>query len=214
MKRVQVLEVGIFATNCYLYWDDATADGVIIDPGAGADAIGAAVHSCRIRPRAILLTHGHVDHIAAVAAMKSQFEIPLCIGHGEETMLADSSANISALVGQPLVVPPPYHLAADEELLTFGSLNFKVLFTPGHTPAGVCYLDESEGVLFCGDTLFHGSIGRTDFPGSSHELLMKSIEKRILTLPDRVICYPGHGPQTSVGAERVNNPFITGKYFA
>ena len=94
----------------------------------------------------------------------------------------------------------------------FGSVALRVLSTPGHTPGGVCYLDEQEGILFCGDTLFSGSIGRTDLPGGSHDQLIESISNKILTLPDEIVCLPGHGPQTTVGAERNNNPFLAGGY--
>lgn len=210
--KVTTIVVGPFEVNCYLYWDESTCDAVVIDPGADAARIVAAIEKADLKLRAILLTHGHGDHIAAVKEIKERFDLPLYIGRGEEDLLKNPSANVSALVGYPIVAPQPDHLVEDEELVQLGSINLRVLSTPGHTPAGVCYLDESAGRLFCGDCLFWGSIGRTDFPGGSLERLLESIRTKILTLPDGVICYPGHGPETTVGAERLNNPFLTGGY--
>ncbi|MFQ5453277.1 MAG: MBL fold metallo-hydrolase [Candidatus Zixiibacteriota bacterium] len=210
---LKMFAIGPFEVNCYLFWDEKTKDGVIIDPGAEEQLIIENIEKYNFTPKAILLTHGHGDHIAAVAAVKDKYNIPLYIGAGEEKLLESPSANVSAIFAQPIVAPPPDYLLKDEQLISFGSFNLKVLSTPGHSPGGVCYLDESEGVLFCGDTLFYGSIGRTDLPGSSYEQLMNSIQDKILSLPDSIICYPGHGIQTTVGAERVNNPFLKGNYF-
>ncbi|MFH2048828.1 MAG: MBL fold metallo-hydrolase [bacterium] len=212
--KLEVLVVGMFEVNCYLYWDETSKDGIIIDPGDEEEQIINRVEELGINLKAILLTHGHGDHIVAVEAVKEKYNIPLYIGNGEEELLKNPSANVSALIGHPIVAPPPDYLVDDEQLLTFGAINLKVLSTPGHSPAGVCYLDENEGLLFTGDTLFWSSIGRTDFPGSSHETLMNSINIKIMTLPDSIVCFPGHGPKTTVGAERENNPFLTGRFFA
>lgn len=209
---LKTLILGPFEVNCYLYFDEQTKDGVIIDPGAEEDRIIETVEQIAFAPLAILLTHGHGDHIAAVAAVKEKYDIPLYIGKGEEELLANPSTNVSAFFSQPVVSPPADYLLEDEQLIVFGGITLKVLSTPGHSPAGVCYLDESEGVIFCGDTIFRSSVGRTDFPGCSLEKLIESIQNKILSLPDSIICYPGHGPQTTVGAERINNPFLKGKY--
>jgi glyoxylase-like metal-dependent hydrolase (beta-lactamase superfamily II) len=213
-KQLETVVVGPFFVNCYLFWDDQTGDGVIIDPGAEANEIFEEVANSGMTPRAILLTHGHGDHIAAVAEVKEKYDLPLYVGKGEEELLKNPSANVSALLDQPIVAPDPDRLLVDEERVDIGSLSFRVLATPGHSPAGVCYLVEEQGILFCGDSLFAGSIGRTDLPGCSHGLLIESIQKKILSLPDQVVCYPGHGPQTTVGAERTSNPFLVGGYFA
>lgn len=196
-----------------MYWDEATRDGVIIDPGAEENLIFRQVSDSNMVPRAILLTHGHADHIAAVAAVKDKYRIPLYIGRGEETLLANPSANVSAFFADPIVAPPADFLLDDEQLVELGTLSLRVLATPGHSPGGICYLDETAGLLFCGDTLFYGSIGRTDFPGCSHKALIDSINDKILKLPDKTVCYPGHGPETTVGGERANNPFLRGDYF-
>ena len=212
--RIDTIVVGPFEVNCYLIWNEQTGDAVIIDPGADEHLIFDAVQKARVTPRAILLTHGHGDHIAAVGAVKSKYDILLYCGDGEERLLANPTANVSIFLGVPIVAPPPDVKLKDEEHVAFGGLQFLVLSTPGHSPAGVCYLHETEGILICGDTLFAGSIGRTDLPGGSIETLLNSIRQKILTLPDSVVCYPGHGPRTTVGAERRSNPFLTGEIYA
>lgn len=212
--KVETIVVGAFQVNCYLYWDEVAKRGVIIDPGDEEERISEAVKRAGFEPLAVLLTHAHVDHIVAVAPLMKEFEIPLYAGKGEETLLAKPSENMSALIGHPVTAPKADSLLVDEEKVLLGPIELRVLATPGHSPGGVCYLDEREGVLFTGDTLFWGSVGRTDFPGCSHEKLISSIRRKILPLPDGVKCYPGHGPSTTVGGERANNPFLIGGNFA
>ena len=211
--NVQTVVVGPFQVNCYLYYDEASKLGVIIDPGAEEHAIVKAVEKAGFRPLAILLTHGHADHIAAVAPLMDRYNIPLYAGKGEEALLADPSLNMSAFVGAPLTAPTPDTLLNDNELVQVGPIELRVLTTPGHSPGGICYLDERAAILFCGDTLFWGSVGRTDFPGCSHEQLIDSINRQLLPLPPSVICYPGHGPTTTIGGEKRNNPFLSGSHF-
>ncbi|HQL24867.1 MAG TPA: MBL fold metallo-hydrolase, partial [candidate division Zixibacteria bacterium] len=159
--QVQTLVVGAFQVNCYLYWGDAAGRGVIIDPGDEEERIADAVTKAGFEPAAVLLTHGHGDHIAAVSPLMKQYGIPLWAGAGEEKLLANPTANISALVGRPVTTPVPDKLLRDNEVVSAGPFDLRVLATPGHSPGGVCYLDERAGVLFTGDTLFWGSIGRT-----------------------------------------------------
>jgi len=212
--QVHTVVVGPFAVNCYLLWDQKTSEGVIIDPGAEAEEIAEEIDEFNIVPKAILLTHGHGDHIAAVAELKKMFNVPLYVGRGEEGLLSDPGANISAFFDHPIVAPTPDCVVEDEELISVGGIELRVLATPGHTAAGVCYLEESAGRLFCGDTLFAGSIGRTDLTGGDYVRLISSIQKKILTLPDNVLVFPGHGPQTTVGTERGSNPFLIGGRYA
>lgn len=210
--RLTTLIVGPFQVNCYLYWDPTSKTGIVFDPGGDEDVIFEAIRQTGMDLRAILLTHGHGDHIAAVAAIKQRFEVPLYMSEKDARLLSTPSDLVSTFYGRPVTAPPADSYVCDEQVLTVGPIAFRVLGTPGHSPGGVCYLDENEGVLFCGDTLFAGSIGRTDLPGGSYEQLLDSIHSKILTLPDAIVCLPGHGQQTTVGAERTGNPFLTGGY--
>lgn len=212
VMELKTIVVGPLEVNCYLYWNKASKDAVVIDPGGDEELIFEAIASSGAEPRAILLTHGHGDHIASVQTVMEKFRIPLYIGKADRDLLANPPEFLFSFYGKPIQSPQADFLVTDEQLLMFGSVALRVLSTPGHTPGGVCYLDEQEGILFCGDTLFSGSIGRTDLPEGSHDQLIESISNKILTLPDEVVCLPGHGPQTTVGAERNNNPFLAGGY--
>ena len=212
--RIHTLVVGPFAVNCYLLWNEETSAGVVIDPGAEAESINGAIEDIGMNPKAILLTHGHGDHIAAVAELKETYSIPLYIGAGEEKLLADPSANVSALFASPIVAPEPDYLVKDNEVINPAGIRLTVLSTPGHTSAGVCYLEDRAGRLFAGDTLFSGGIGRVDLPGGNFEQLLGSIRRKILTLPDEVLVLPGHGPHSTVGVERTTNPWLLGDSFA
>ncbi|UCD18398.1 MAG: MBL fold metallo-hydrolase [Candidatus Zixiibacteriota bacterium] len=209
---IETIIVGPFEVNCYLVYNEEDSSGVIIDPGDEEERIMDRIVKNGIKPAAILLTHGHGDHIAAVEPLKEHYRLPLYIGKGDEQMLTSPSGNISAMFGYEIVCPPADHILQDGDVFRAGSLEFTVLATPGHTRGGICYFAGKN--LFCGDTLFNGSIGRTDLPGGNFEQLIGAIERNILTLPDDIFCYPGHGPATTVGAERKSNPFLTGRHFA
>jgi hydroxyacylglutathione hydrolase len=210
--KLKTVVVGPFEVNCYVYGNEKTKEAVVIDPGGDEQLIFEAIDRSKVLPLAILLTHGHGDHIASVGDLKEKFRVPLYMSQADKDLLNTSSEMVAAFYGHPVYCPPADFFVSDEQPLTFGSIVLRVLSTPGHTPGGVCYLDEHEGILFCGDTLFKSSIGRTDLPGGSHEQLIKSIQTKILTLPNNIICYPGHGPKTTVGAERINNPFLRDSY--
>ncbi len=209
--EIEILEVSPFLVNCYLVWSKEDKLGVIIDPGDEDQLILERIGTIDFQPKAILLTHGHADHIAAVEPLKKKLDIPLYIGKGDENMLESPSANVSMMVGLQITCPPADHILEDGNVISFGSLKFSIFSTPGHSPGGICYFIENS--LFCGDTLFNGSIGRTDLPGGDYRQLIDSIEKNILSLPDDIICYPGHGPKTTVGYEKKHNPFLTGDRF-
>jgi glyoxylase-like metal-dependent hydrolase (beta-lactamase superfamily II) len=211
--KLKTVVVGIFEVNCYLYWDETSLDGVIIDPGADFESIKSEVEKAGFNPKALLLTHGHGDHIGAVRETLEFYKIPLYAGSGEEELLSNAESNLSGSFGVNITTPTPDFLVKDEETITIGNLQFKILATPGHSPGGICYLDEVQNILFCGDTLFFSSIGRTDFPGCSHQQLLDSIHTKLLPLPDTIICYPGHGPATTIGGEKTNNPFLKGYGF-
>ncbi len=212
--ELQTIPVGPFQVNCYLYWDPQTHDGVIVDPGFDDAILISAIEATEMNLRAILLTHGHGDHIAAVDALRNHFSAPLYVGAGDEALLARPSEEVAALLGQKINPIKPDHIMQGEQVVKFGSVMMRVLATPGHTRGGVCFLDEKENQLFTGDTLFWGSIGRTDLAGGSMPTLLNSIKTQILSLPDAIRCYPGHGPETTVGAERSSNPFLTGGFYA
>ncbi|MFH1699259.1 MAG: MBL fold metallo-hydrolase [Candidatus Zixiibacteriota bacterium] len=206
--KIETIVVSMFQTNCYLVYDEKSKEGVIIDPGDEADRIIDETDKFGVKPTAVILTHGHGDHVGGVNEVVNKFKIPLYAGKGEEELLASAEKNMSSAVGMPVVCPQPERLLIDDDKVNFGFHAFTVIQTPGHSPGGVCYY--SEKILFCGDTLFFGSIGRTDFPGCSHEQLINSIKTKLLILPDETVCYPGHGPATSIGFERKCNPFLTG----
>lgn len=205
------LIVGMFETNCYLVFDPVKSEGVIIDPGDEADRILKELNRLEFDPKMILLTHGHADHIGAVTEIQDNFKIPLYAGRGEESLLRSAAENFSSMVGNPVVISSPEKLLGDGDEITFGSVSLSVIQTPGHSPGGICFY--TDGYVFCGDTLFYGSVGRTDFPGCSHEQLLESITNKLLVLPDDTVCFPGHGPSTSIGDEKRHNPFLKGGYF-
>jgi len=209
--QVETIPVSPFETNCYIIRPDDENNCVVIDPGDEDEKIIDFIEKNNLNPKAILLTHGHADHIAAVKPIKEKFDIPLYVGKGEEQLLENPSANVSAIFGFQITCPKPEHILNDSDVFEIGSMKFTVFATPGHSPGGICYFIENK--LFCGDTLFNGSVGRTDLPGGDYQTLIKSIDKNILSLPDDIICYPGHGPATTVGEERRNNPFLTGNRF-
>ncbi len=209
--QIEIITVSPFEENCCLVWSEKDKFGVIVDPGDEDELIIEKIKKLGFIPRAILLTHGHGDHIGAVAPLKENYDIPVYIGKEDAPMLLSPSANISAIFGYEVVCPPADFLVEDEQVIKIGSLEFVVFSTPGHTKGGVCYF--CENVLICGDTLFSGSIGRTDLPGGDFHQLIDSIDKKILSLPDDIVCYPGHGPATTVGTERQHNPFLAGRNF-
>jgi hydroxyacylglutathione hydrolase len=203
--------VGPFATNCYIVGSEESKQGIIIDPGDEAGVILGRVADLGLDIKLIVLTHGHIDHVGALKAVKEATGAEMAI-HADD---AKSLRGLRGLLQSVLVPglsyplpPPPERLLADGDSIDVSGLHFQVLHTPGHTPGGICLL--GEGVVFSGDALFHYGIGRTDLPGGSYHRLVESIRTRLLVLPDETIVYPGHGPETTIGAERAGNPFLSG----
>lgn len=214
MAILDIIVVGDYQVNCYLYRKDiSTNEVIIIDPGADAPKIINFIESKKLAPLAIMLTHGHTDHIGAVNSLREKYQVPLYAGINELEMLSDPAKNLSVYLDEPISIEKPEFALRNEQMVALAGTNLKILATPGHSPGGICIVDERANLVFCGDTLFFGSIGRTDFPGCSTELLLNSIKTQLLSLPDSFICYPGHGPKTTIGGERVNNPFLKGNYF-
>ena len=202
----------MFQENGLLLWPADGADCWIVDPGfpPQTDAIVSAIEQHGLTPRAVLLTHCHVDHLAGVPDMREAFaDTPLWSPRDEEHMLGRADANLSAQMGFSIELAPAERLLSPGETLTLGELSWTVLDVAGHSPGGLAYHCEAAGVVITGDALFAGSIGRTDFPGSSAERLLRNIRENLLTLPDDTVVYSGHGPASTIGTERAHNPFLT-----
>ncbi len=204
--RVKRLVVGIVGTNTYLVYDEETKKAVVVDPGDRADLILEAAERLELMPEAILLTHGHFDHIMAANELKAAWHVPVYACKKEEEIMGDWEKNLVASY-----YDTPYTVKADvlvEEGDTFEAAGFvwKVLETPGHTIGSCCYYIEKEKVLFSGDTLFCGSYGRTDLPTGSGRMIIGSVTRLLEELPDDVMVYPGHMDETTIGFEKKNNP--------
>lgn len=198
--------VGAMGANCYIISCPETKKAAVIDPGAEAKNLYRWVLEKGYQVEDILLTHGHFDHIGAVDELRTLLQAKVGIHEADAIMLTSGQANLSSYVGRALDTKPADFLFEDGQVLTVGNLRITVLATPGHTQGGVCFLT-SEGLL-SGDTLFDGSIGRTDFPGGSLEQLLDGIEKKLLVLPEETRVYPGHGSETTIGREKRGNPFL------
>jgi glyoxylase-like metal-dependent hydrolase (beta-lactamase superfamily II) len=199
-----------FAENTYLVGLPGRDDVVVIDPGLEPDLILDFLRETGQVPAAILNTHGHGDHIGGNRAMKAAFpDAPLIIGINEAPLLSDANANVSAVFGMPITSPPADRLVNEGDVVHTAGMKLEVLDVPGHSPGHVVFLYRAEPcIVFGGDVLFRGSIGRYDFPGSDGRLLRDGIRAKLFTLPPETIVYPGHGPATTVGIEKRSNPFV------
>lgn len=199
--------VGAIGANCFIVGDETTREVFVIDAGDEPERILDALRTLRARPTALVNTHGHFDHIEAVNAVRKATGAPFWIHEAECEVLEQGPARAKAIFGIDLPSSPvPDRWLVDGDRLAVGSLAFTVRHTPGHSPGGVCLI--ADGLAFVGDTLFAGSIGRTDLPGGDPETLLESIARVLLPLPDDTVCYPGHGPETTIGEERRSNPFV------
>lgn len=208
--KVIAIPNGQFVENCYLVVDEAARECAVIDPGEAAGLILHKLQATGARPTAIWLTHGHLDHVLGVPRLKAETGAPVWL-HAADRALYDrvpEQARWFGLDAEPL--PPVDHTYAAGDSIRVGSIELTVRHTPGHSPGSVCLT--APGVVFGGDVLFAGSIGRSDLPGGDYDTLIRSIERELLVLPDETIVYSGHGPETTVGHERRTNPFLTGAY--
>jgi len=202
--KILTLPVGMMGVNCYIVRGD-DQNAVLIDPGASEEKIVQTLNQEGLKPCAILLTHGHFDHIGAVTALRDRYGVPVLIGALDEEMLSDPYKNASALIGAPLVPFSADKVLKDGETVSFAGLTFETIHTPGHTLGSVTY--RCEDALFTGDTLFAGSVGRTDLYGGDFLALSASL-KKIAALEDSLLVLPGHGESSVLSAERQCNPFL------
>jgi hydroxyacylglutathione hydrolase len=200
------LTVGAFGANCYIVGSEKTEEGIIIDPGGNAPEIINTLNLSRLKIKTIVLTHGHADHIAALYEIKSHTGAPVALHRADNDFLY-GSREYSMMWGISYRTPdPPDRLLSEGDFIEIGDLHFKVIHTPGHTPGSICL--HMDNKVFTGDTLMYRGIGMTVLPGSSRRQLIDSIHSRLMVLPDETQLYPGHGRQTTVGAERRNNPHL------
>jgi hydroxyacylglutathione hydrolase len=209
VKIVQIPN-GQFVENSYLVIDEAAGACAIVDPGEEAGLIAHKLAAAGARPVAIWITHAHLDHVIGVPRLKRETGVPVYL-HPADRELYDHVVQQGVAFGMPAEpLPPPDLDFVPGKTVAVGHLAFTVRHAPGHSPGSVCLV--GDGVVFTGDVLFAGSIGRTDLPGGDFETLIRSIERELLPLPDSTIVYSGHGPETTIGQERRTNPFLTGAH--
>jgi len=204
------LVLGAFETNCYILREsETTKDCLIVDTGLEAGELINFLQRHKLNPAAIVLTHGHADHIAGVAALRKNFpDIKVYIHKLDAKMLTEANSNMSVFAGKQLTTEPADFSLGDGDVIEQAGIKLKVLHTPGHTQGGICLYSKDERIVFTDDTLFADSVGRTDLPGGNMTQLIKSIKEKLFTLPDETVCFPGHGPSTTISQQKANNPFL------
>lgn len=206
---VNGLVVGPIQSNCYIVWDKDTSRGAVVDPGGDLENIKRAVGEAGCSVEWVLLTHGHFDHVFYAQDIAEIYGAKIAIHPSDVELMHDTLDIAESFYNLGEYKPAePDKLLSDGDIIAIGDLQIRVMHTPGHSPGGVCY--DCGTVVFTGDTLFAGSVGRTDFPGGSFEQLVSSIKNKLFVLDDSVIVLPGHGPQSSIGAEKRSNPFVQG----
>lgn len=207
--RIHTLVNGSLEQNCYFIHVEGASEGILIDPGSSPEDLRRGLDKIPARPALMIATHGHFDHIGAVQDLAEAYHCPFGMSRLDEGLL-DTLADTSAFYGLGDARRPTVDLWLEPSLLEKAGIHLRVLATPGHTPGGLCFWHEASRSLFSGDTLFAGSIGRSDFEGSSHEQLIASIRRELFVLqdPDTIKVYPGHGESTTLGKEKRHNPFL------
>jgi glyoxylase-like metal-dependent hydrolase (beta-lactamase superfamily II) len=207
---IKTLPVGPLQVNCYVVACPRTKKALIIDPGDEADQILRVIEQEGLEPKMLVNTHGHFDHVGGNSAILEKTGVEFCM-HSDDVPMLKQAPRQAASFGLPAVESPePSRLLQNGDVLEIGDLNFEVIHTPGHSPGGICLY--GEGHLFSGDTLFAGSIGRTDLPGGDMQQLLGHIRSQLMVLPASTVVHPGHGPETTIAAEQSSNPFVNGDY--
>lgn len=209
MKKLELQKciVGSVSTNCYLLKNKETGEMLIIDPGDNAGKIEQKILEMQGKPIAILLTHGHFDHILAADEIRKKYNVPIYADQKEEKTLQDARINLTAYQGNGYTLKADVYLT-DLQVEELAGFSVQMIETPGHTVGSCCYYMKDEDVLFSGDTVFCGSVGRTDFPGSSSAAIVNSLHRLLDALPDETEVYPGHDVSTTIGYEKRYNPFV------
>ena len=198
---IETVAVGSYAANCYILANKDGADAIIIDPGDEYEKIKKVVDRHRLTPKIIINTHGHIDHIGA----DSKFDLPVYIHKDDADFLIDSKKNMAAFLNLPGLSALKIKTVEDKDKITVDNLSLEIIHTPGHTPGGMCL--KIDDMIFTGDTLFQCGVGRTDFPYASEEKMIGSL-KKLMSFPDNIKIFPGHGPSSTIGEERGVNPFL------
>jgi glyoxylase-like metal-dependent hydrolase (beta-lactamase superfamily II) len=209
MRKVHVktLVLGMVQTNCYIIRSPQSQEAVVIDPGDSVYIIEEYLKENDLDCKAILLTHGHFDHIMAASELNGLTNAPIYAHEAEAELLRDPGLNASVHMGKEISVTPGV-LLRDKEVIEVAGLSWRVIYTPGHTEGGVCFYLQDYGMIFTGDTLFFESVGRTDLPSGNHQELIDSIHNQLMILTDSIEVYPGHGRPTTIGHERNKNPYL------
>lgn len=203
---IKAIPVGALQTNCYIVGCPKTKQAALIDPGGDSDVIKNVLGLDKLKPTVIVNTHAHIDHIGAIHRLKSDFAIEFGLSEADLPVLDSAPKAASMFDLEELTVPKVDFYLKEGDKVKVGELEMNVIETPGHTKGSVCF--SGTGFLIAGDTLFQNSIGRTDLPGGSYEEIMHSIKKKLFKLSEDTVVYPGHGPQTTIGNEKENNPFV------
>ncbi len=205
---IKAIVVTEFMTNCYVAADDQTREAIVIDPGGDAEKIISELENMDADVVGIVNTHGHVDHIGAIKELKARYKVDVML-HKDDLPVFKSASKMGRLFGLNVEnQPEPDRYIAEGDEIRAGSLKFRVIETPGHSPGGICLVSEDGKHCFGGDTIFAGSIGRTDLPGGDYDTLISSIKDKLMKLADEAKVYTGHGPATTIGMERKHNPFL------
>lgn len=211
MLNIRTYPLGPIQANCYVV-SNSEKECLIVDPGGEGNTLVRQLRAFNLKPVAILLTHAHFDHIGAVDAVREAYKIPVYLHKKESSWLQDPMKNGSGRYSEipNVLVSPADHLIENEQILVIHHFKFEILHTPGHSPGSVSFFFKDDGFAIVGDTLFEGSIGRTDLEGGNHKQLLSSIHQKLLTLDEETIIYPGHGEPTRIDIEMEQNPFLNG----